>query len=165
MTAAARRAALHRPIRPRAGRWVPYALAVVWLAVFGLLAAGYPPYPGLGPLDRAGFAALGLAGAWLLYRFGAVAVLPAESGLTVRNVLGVRRLVWEQVVSVRFGRDSTWGQLDLTDGTTLAVLAIQAADGRHAERLAARLATLVELHGYPDDQPGDRGATRPDGET
>lgn len=150
---AAERARLHRPVRPRAGRWVPYVLAVAWLVVFGALAAGYPPYPGLTVPDRVGFLVVAGAGVWLLVRFGAVAVLPSEDGLVVRNVLTTRRLAWAQVVGVRFGRDSTFGRLDLSDGTTATVLALQTADGEHASREAVRLATLVELHAR---EPGPR---------
>ena len=141
-----RREELHRPVRPRAGRWVPLVLAVAWLVVFGGLAAGYPPYPGLGVGDRAGFVLLALAGAWLLHRFGTVAVLPDEDGLLVRNVLRSHRLAWAQVLAVRYGRDSTWARLDLSDGTDLAALGVQTADGAWAARDAVRLATLVELH-------------------
>jgi hypothetical protein len=137
---------LHRPIRPRWGRWVPYGLAVVWLAVFVSLASGWPPYPGVGVGDRVGFLLVAGVGAWLLHRFGSVSVRPDETGVVVRNVLASRRLEWAQVVGVRYGRDSTWARLDLSDGTEVAVIGIQTADGTHAAREAVRLATLVELH-------------------
>ncbi len=141
-----RRAELHRPIRPRAGRWVPLTLAGVWLLVFGGLAAGYPPYPGIGVGDRIGFTLVALVGAWVLYRFSSVALLPDEDGVLVRNVLGSRRLSWAEVVGVRYGRDSTWVRLDLSDGTNVAALGVQTADGAWAQEAAVRLATLVELH-------------------
>lgn len=141
-----RRAELHRPIRPRAGRWVPLTLAAVWLLVFGGLAAGYPPYPGIGTGDRIGFTVVALVGGWVLYRFGSVALLPDEDGVVVRNVLGSRRLSWAEVVGVRYGRDSTWVRLDLSDGTNVAALGVQTADGAWAQACAVRLATLVELH-------------------
>jgi len=140
------RGALHRPIRPRAGRWVPFTVAVAWLLVFGALAAGWPPYPGIGVGDRIGFLTLAAVGAWVLYRFGSVAVVPDEEGLVVRNVMASRRLTWAEVLGVRFGPDSTWGHLDLSDGTAIATLGIQTADGSYAAGEAVRLATLVELH-------------------
>ncbi|WP_380168053.1 PH domain-containing protein [Jannaschia sp. R86511] len=153
-----RRQELHRPIRPRAGRWVPLVLAAVWLLVFGALAAGYPPYPGIGTGDRVGFTLVALVGAWVLYRFGSVALLPDEDGLVVRNVLGRRRLTWAEVVGVRYGRDSTWAHLDLSDGTNVAALGVQTADGAWAQASAVRLATLVELHARElGGQDPDRG--------
>ncbi len=61
-------------------------------------------------------------------------------------MLGSRRLVWPEVVGVRYGRDSTWVHLDLSDGTNVAALGVQTADGAWAAACAVRLATLVELH-------------------
>jgi hypothetical protein len=144
------RARLHRPVRPRAGLVVPYVLLALWLLCFGALAAGYPPYPGIGVGDRVGFLLVAAVGGWLLHRFGSVAVLAREDGLTVRNVIGQRRLDWAQVVGVRFGADSTFGRLDLADGTSIVTLALQTADGAHARAEAVRLATLVELHARTD---------------
>ena len=69
-----------------------------------------------------------------------------ERGLTVRNLVLVRRLEWAEVVDVRFGEGRPWVQLDLADGDTLAVMAIQRADGPAAQREARRLATLVARH-------------------
>jgi len=141
------RADLHRPIRPRAGRVVAYAVAVAWALLTLALATGFPAaVPGLGVADRVGFLVIGVGGAYLLHRLGGVAVLPSESGVVVRNVVGTRSLAWAQVVDVRFGRDSTWGRVNLTDGTSLQMMGIQSSDGARASRDAVRLATLVELH-------------------
>lgn len=138
---------LHRPIRPRAGRVVAYAVAVAWALLTAALATGYPArLPGAGLPDSVGFAVLGVAGVLLLVRLGGVAVLPSETGVLVRNVVGRRSLEWAEVVGVRFGRDSTWGRLDLSDGTSLQTMGIQSADGARAAQDAVRLATLVELH-------------------
>ena len=71
--------------------------------------------------------------------------MPDGAGLTVRNLLLTRRVEWAEIVSVRFGQGRPWVSLDLADGTTLAVMAIQAADGARAAREARRLATLVEF--------------------
>lgn len=141
------RAGLHRAIRPRAGRAVAYAVAVAWALLALALAVGFPAeVPGMGVPDRVGFLVLGVGGAYLLHRLASVAVLPSESGVVVRNVVGTRSLDWAQVVDVRFGRDSTWGRVNLADGTSLQMMGIQSADGAHASRDAVRLATLVELH-------------------
>lgn len=150
------RAELHRPVRPRAGRAVSYVLAVVWAAVFVGAAFGFPPIPGRGTLDSVAFVLLAAAGAFFLYRLGAVAVLPSESGLVVRNIVGRTALEWPEVVEVRFDRDSTWGKLDLADGTTMNVLGIQTADGSYAQQEAVRLATLLELHSREGGGPPAR---------
>ena len=141
------RSELHRPIRPRAGRVVAYVVAVLWAVLTLALATGFPArIPGAGLPDSVGFLVLGVAGVVLLVRLGGVAVLPAEDGVVVRNVVGRRSLAWAEVVGVRFGRHSTWGRLDLSDGTSLQTMGIQSADGARASQDAVRLATLVELH-------------------
>lgn len=64
----------------------------------------------------------------------------------MRNLVHRRRLAWAEIVSVRFGHGRPWVQLDLADGTTLAVMGIQRSDGALANREARRLATLVARH-------------------
>ena len=140
---AALRARLHRPFRPRWGRWVPWTVAVVGGAVFVGVALGYP---GASLGDRVSFLAFAAVLVALLSRFARVVAVPDESGLTVRNLIIVKTYEWAAIVSVSFGRDLTWAQLNLSDGTTANVMAIQASDGRFARDEADRLATLVELH-------------------
>jgi hypothetical protein len=139
--------ALHRPFRPRAARVVATSLAVVVAAFMIGLAVVLPSVLGeVGPADRLAIAGFGLAVAWFLLRQAGVRALPDAEGVTVRNLLVSRRLEWTQIVSVRFGQGRPWVQLDLADGHTLAVMAIQAADGPRAAVEASRLATLVALH-------------------
>jgi hypothetical protein len=81
---------------------------------------------------------------WLLVGVSARAT-PRE--LRVRNIVRARTLEWPEVVAVRFGRNDPWVTLDLADGKTIAVMAVQRADGARGVREANRLARLVELHG------------------
>ncbi|GAB2697211.1 PH domain-containing protein [Thalassiella azotivora] len=134
----------YRPFRPVRARRVALFVAVfsvVVLSVVGITLPGtYAWY------DRAGFVATGLLIAWFCYRQASVRAVPSERGLVVRNLFLGRELEWAQVVSVRFGPDRTWAELDLADGDTLSVMAIQRADGERADAEARRLATLV-AHG------------------
>lgn len=68
--------------------------------------------------------------------------LAEASGLTVTNGYKVRRYEWAEVVRVSLHRNRPWALLDLSDGNTLAVMAIQVSDGQRA-RLAARELALV----------------------
>lgn len=140
--------ALHRPLRPRAARLVCLPLAGLSLVTMVGLAVGLPRLTGatVGLGDRIGFVALGVAMAWFLLREAAVRADPDPTGLTVRNLVRTRRLSWTEIVSVRFGPDRPWVQLDLADGDTLAVMAVQRADGERAQGEARRLATLVAAH-------------------
>jgi hypothetical protein len=138
---------LHRPFRPRAARVVAWVLAVVVTGFMVALAVVLPRVMGeVGVPDRLGIAGFGLLVSWFLVREAGVRAVPDASGLTVRNLMLSRRLEWTEIVSVRFGHGRPWVQLDLADGDTLAVMAIQAADGARASVEAGRLATLVALH-------------------
>jgi hypothetical protein len=96
--------------------------------------------------DRLGIMLIAVVVAVGLSRFAGLAARPDDGGLTVRNVVYSRRLAWAQIVSVRFGGGNPWAVLDLSDGQTLPVMAIQRADGDRAIAEARRLATLVALH-------------------
>lgn len=88
-------------------------------------------------------AAIALVVTVLLGRVRAVAT---ASGLQVRNPLHTRTLAWEEVVAVRFGAGDPWVQLDLTDGTSCPVMAIQASDGARGRRDGAWLRGRVLEH-------------------
>jgi hypothetical protein len=66
-----------------------------------------------------------------------------DQGLQVVN--GYRRhdLEWSQIVRVSLTPNRPWALMDLDDGTTMSVMAIQSADGARARRAAHRLAVLV----------------------
>lgn len=137
-------AARHRAFRPRRGPIVAVIVALACLIGFIglLLTVGSSPNWSLADKIFSGaFLAVGL---FLLYRQASVAATPDDGGLTVRNFLLTRRLAWAQIISVRFGHGRPWVRLDLADGTEMAVMAIQSADGRRAHSEAMRLAALVQ---------------------
>jgi hypothetical protein len=148
------------PFRPRRGRAV--ALAVVWgsLLLFGAIALLMPTQSdgrwGLG--DRLMFFGLGVALAVVAWRYAAIVAVPSREGLVVRNLVVTRSLEWAEVVGVQFGGGEPWVSLDLEDGDTVAVMAIQKADGAVAGREASRLAALVQAFGEAQE-PG--GGSRP----
>jgi len=57
--------------------------------------------------------------------------------LVVVNGYRRRELEWAQVVAVNFPRGAPWPNVDLTDGTNVPVMGIQASDGTRA-RVAVR---------------------------
>jgi Bacterial PH domain len=140
---------LHAVFRPRRARPVALWVAGVQFAVLAGGALLVLPYDGPGTVgwaDRLGIMTIAAAAAWLLWRLGSVAAWPSETGLRVRNLLTGRELDWAQIVSVTFGGGGPWVLLDLDDGDTLAVMAVQRADGGFGQSEATRLATLVALH-------------------
>ncbi len=134
-----------RPFRPRAARLVSLPLAAATFAFLAGIAVTLPAITGApaGWGDRAGFVVVGAAVAAVLLREAGVRADPDPAGLTVRNLVRTRRLTWAEIVSVRFGPDRPWVQLDLADGGTHPVMAVQRADGARARAEARRLAALV----------------------
>lgn len=136
---------------PRRARRVIYPLAVLCLVLFVGVAVTLPG--GLGPFawevaDRTAIGLVGILGAVLLLRLVSVRAWPDERGLRVRNLIVTRTLEWAQIVAVRFGGQGgePWAVLDLDDGDTMSVMAVQRADGAFGRAEASRLAALVERH-------------------
>jgi Bacterial PH domain len=143
---------LHAPFRPDRGRQTAVLVGIAQAAVLGYVAIALP---GFGPeaahwYDRVGILLVAAAIGTMLWRFARLAAMPSEEGLVVRNLAADRRLEWAEIVTVRFGGGEPWVTLDLADGDTLAVMAIQRADGAAATAEARRLATLVERHSRTD---------------
>ena len=136
------------PFRPRRGRIV--ALGVGWasLLLFGMIAVIIPEQDGRwGVPDRIMLFGLGVVIAALAWRYAAIIATPSREGLRVRNLVLTRTLEWPEIVGIQFGGGEPWVTLDLLDGDTLAVMAIQKADGEVAGREASRLAALVQAFG------------------
>ncbi|GAA1985971.1 PH domain-containing protein [Isoptericola halotolerans] len=136
--------------------WARVAVAVTGLvAVGGSLLVGLLSEQGvlLGPGTRLTFVAFAVGAAWLLWRLGGVHARPDQHGLTVRNVARSRRVAWEEIVGVRLTMNDPWVVLDLSDGSTLAVMGIQRADGERGMAEARRLQDLVRQLGEASEEP------------
>lgn len=119
-------------------------MAILVLAVIGVLR-----HPGGSDFKTIWWIAvplLALLGVGLLFLFGRPRVVATADGLEVRNLLRSHQLTWNQVVSVRFGAAAPWVSLDLSDGSTLPVMAIAASDGARARLAAGTLATMLQRH-------------------
>ncbi|HEY7044895.1 MAG TPA: PH domain-containing protein [Nocardioidaceae bacterium] len=69
-----------------------------------------------------------------------------ESGLEVVNGYRRRFLEWGQIVRISLSPNRPWALMDLDDGTTQAVMAIQTSDGARAIRSAKELARVIARH-------------------
>lgn len=140
--------ALPVTFRPYRARRMLVGLAVVVTTSIAVVTAILPPATevgGFGTGDRLGmvaFALVVLAGLWLL---GRPRIDADETGLEIVNVLRRRRLEWAEVVAVSLRPDDPWLVLDLDDGSTLAAMGVQTADGVRAQTAAAQLAALVAV--------------------
>lgn len=139
------------PFRPRFARRIAWAMIAVIVAfLVGLLIASVTVLDGWGPVDWALAIAFFGTGAWFVHRQATVSAIPDESGLTVRNLIETRHVAWEEIVRISFAHGRPWVGLDLADGDTMAVMAIQGADGEYGRAEARRLAGLVAEHEAPE---------------
>ena len=137
------------------------ALGAMWtsLVVFGAIAVVMSTQgdTGWGPGDGLGFFGLGVLIACIAWRYASIVAVPSRSGLVVRNLVLTRTLQWPEIVRIQFGGGEPWVSLDLEDGDTVAVMAIQKADGPAAGREASRLAALVQAFGEAREPGSGQG--------
>ncbi|MDO8144790.1 MULTISPECIES: PH domain-containing protein [unclassified Isoptericola] len=137
-----------RPLWARVAVVVTGAVAAGGSLLVGLFA---PTGVLLGDGTRLSFVVFAAFVVWLLWRLGGVHARPDDDGLTVRNVVRTRRVTWPEIVAVRMTTNDSWVVLDLADGGTLAVMAIQRADGERGMAEARRLQSLVQRLGEAPD--------------
>lgn len=143
---------LPRVYRPLGSRIVAAVAAVSIVAVVALLWVMLPSSSqnDFGPLQRvviAAFFMLIVVGLYGLFRTRAVA---SESGLRVINGFRSHFFEWTQMVAISLTPSRAWALIDLDDGSTVSVMALQTADGARATRLVGELATLIGDRSRPD---------------
>jgi hypothetical protein len=122
---------------------------VIFTGVALLMPRGDPSLGGWGVSDRAMLIGCGLLLAAGLWRFASIRAVPSTGGLVIRNLFITRDLEWAQIVRVQFGGGAPWVSVDLADTDTVAVMAIQRADGAFGQAEAARLSALLEVNSRP----------------
>ena len=139
--------------RPRRGRYVAVTMSVLSMVIFtgGALSMPWvdPQRGGWRVSDRLLLICCGLAVAASLWRFASIRAVPSTRGLVIRNLITTHTLQWAQVVRVQFGGGAPWVSVDLDDTDTVAIMAIQRADGAFGRAEAARLSALVQVHSGP----------------
>lgn len=133
------------PFRSRRGRVMATVMAVLSVVLFTVLAvlvAGVDE-GGWVVADRVMMAVLGVGLALVLWRWAAIKAVPDDSGVTVQNLVGRRHIAWDEIRDVTFAEGDPWATLHLVDTETVAVMAIQRADGASSRAEAQRLADLV----------------------
>jgi hypothetical protein len=137
---------LPRTWQPVLTRVVLLGLAAVSVAFFALIAVlGAPDWH---RHDRIGIGSSGILFALVLVVLARPKAKADRTGLTVVNFLRSRRLEWPQILAVNLHLGDPWVTLDLADGGTLAVVAIQPGAGRRqAWRMAQELRACVDAYG------------------
>ncbi|MFJ6902123.1 PH domain-containing protein [Streptomyces hokutonensis] len=97
----------------------------------------------LGPGEKLSFVLTGALLFGVLAVLARVKVVADETGVTVVNIAGRRRLEWAEILQVNLRPGDPWVFLNLSDGTSLPVLGIQ--PGIAKERAIADARTLRAL--------------------
>ena len=117
---------------------------------------------GIKIMHAMGIPALGMMSGLLIALFchleASVRVVARPDGLEVRNLMRTRTFEWPEVLGISFPMGDPWAHLDLADGRTHPLHAIQRYDGERAISAAHRLLHLVqergEARGESDAQRG-----------
>lgn len=70
-------------------------------------------------------------------------VVASEAGLLVVNGYKQRDYEWAEVISIHLPAGAPWATIDLADGNTASMLAIQGSDGARARDAVRTLRTLI----------------------
>ncbi|MDH6491846.1 PH domain-containing protein [Streptomyces sp. SAI-127] len=108
-----------RPSRTRAVLLAAGVAIFVTITVIALLLEQ------LGPGERLSFIFTAALLAGVLFLLARVKVVADESGVTVQNIAGRRRLEWAEIIQVNLRPGDPWVFLNLSDGTSLPALGIQ----------------------------------------
>jgi hypothetical protein len=73
-----------------------------------------------------------------------------EHGVTVVNGYRRRMFEWSQVIAINLRRGAPWAGMDLSDGTSISMVAIQGSDGDRAVRAVKELRRLVAENSRTD---------------
>jgi hypothetical protein len=139
------------PTLPRT--WTPVLTRVVLLGLALVSVVFFSGMAALGPdvwqlHDRVGIAGCGLLFALFLVVLARPSATADRAGLRVVNFIHSRRLEWAEILGVNLRQGDPWVILDLADGCTLAVIAIQPGSGRRqAIRAARELRACVDAYG------------------
>ncbi|MFF4763262.1 PH domain-containing protein [Streptomyces sp. NPDC001292] len=133
-----------RPGRTRAVLLTAGAAIFVVITTVGLL------LDQLSPGERVSFGFTGALLAGVLVLLARPKVVADDSGVTVVNIAGRRRLAWAEIIQVNLRPGDPWVFLNLSDGTSLAALGIQPGIGKQQAIADARaLRALVEARSVP----------------
>jgi len=108
-----------RPSRTRAVLLTAGVAIFVTITVIALLLEE------LGPGERLSFIFTAALLAGVLFLLARVKVVADESGVTVQNIAGRRRLEWAEIIQVNLRPGDPWVFLNLSDGTSLPALGIR----------------------------------------
>ena len=133
--------------------WRPFGarVAVIFFGVMLVVICAFAWF-GLDPEVRAKFtlfqrstiAFIGLLYAAAGYALARSRVVASDGSLLVVNGYKRREYEWAEIISVHLPPGAPWATIDLADGTTASLLAIQGSDGDRARKAVRALRALID---------------------
>ncbi|WP_310528854.1 PH domain-containing protein [Nocardioides sp.] len=133
--------------------WRPFGarIAVIFFGTMLLLICAFAWF-GFDPEVRAKFTFfqrstlvfLGLLAGSVGYALARSRVVASEPGLVVVNGYRRRDYEWAEIISIHLPAGAPWATIDLADGTTTSLLAIQGSDGERARNAVRTLRSLID---------------------
>lgn len=145
-------AAHTRVYRPLGARMVSgvAAVCIVGTATFLWLMLPSHVRGEFGWLDRVTMVACFAGMVGVLYGVFRTRATASVRGLTVTNGYRRHEFHWAEVVSISLTPHRPWAVVDLADGSTMAVMALQSSDGPRASRAAHEIAGLIAGRSHTD---------------
>jgi hypothetical protein len=94
--------------------------------------------------QRSTLVALGLLAGSVGHALARSRVVASESGLLVVNGYKRHDYEWAEVISIHLPPGAPWATIDLADGTTASLLAIQGSDGDRARDAVRALRSIID---------------------
>lgn len=139
--------------------WRPLGVRVVGgVSGLALVIVVFAAWFGFSPKVRAQFSGLeigtliflGLLAFAVWFALMRCRISATEDRLVVVNGYRRREFEWAQILSVSLRRGAPWATIDLSDGTTIAAMGIQNADGQRGIVAARQLKALAAAKSAPD---------------
>ncbi|GAA5047908.1 PH domain-containing protein [Streptomyces similanensis] len=129
-------------------------LLTAGVAIFAVITAVALLLEPLTPGERISFVFTGALLFGVLLMLSRPKVVADDSGVTVVNIAGRRRLEWPEILQVNLRPGDPWVFLNLSDGTSLPALGIQPGIAKQRAIADARaLRALVEARSLHDPEP------------
>jgi len=94
--------------------------------------------------QRSTLVAIGLLAGSVGHALARSRVVASESGLLVVNGYKRHDYEWAEVISIHLPPGAPWATIDLADGTTASLLAIQGSDGDRARDAVRALRSIID---------------------